>query len=225
MSTQASARLAGLLIMPLLLLGPFSLVWVPSVVHIAGDPAATVAALVDHAAVFRLGLLGEIGIAFTEVGMIVALHLLFRHAGHAVSLAAALSRSLMVALMTVSIVAGITALALAPDDPALVLATMEVRAGVQNVWESFFALHLLLLAPLVYRSGRVPPLFGPLLLVAGLGYGLNSVGVLAWPTLAPAAETIVAATAMLGEVPLFLWLLVKGARQPARDSHPLPYAA
>lgn len=92
-----------------------------------------------------------------------------------------------------SIVAGIAALAIAPGSPELVAALMEV-----------------------------PALFGPLLFVEGLGYGLNSVGVLAWSPLAPMAETVVGVTAMLGELPLFLWLLAKGASTPPASIHACP---
>jgi len=215
MSPSRNARLAGLLVLPLIALGPFSLEWVPSVVHVAGDPAATAAALVDNAQLFRLGLLGEVGIAFTEVAMIVVLHDLFRHVAEGISAAAALARALMVALMGVSVVAGVAALAMAPGEPALVAGLMEVREGIQTVWEAFFALHLALLAPLVARSGRVPWLFGPMIGVAALGYALNSLAGLAWPELAPVATAVVAVTAILGEVPLFLWLLVRGARPVA----------
>ena len=92
MSQTRLARLTGLLILPLLVLGPFSLMWVPEQVHVAGDAAATAAALHTHAELFRWGLLGELGIAFTEVGMVVALHTLFRRSGPALSQAAAVAK-------------------------------------------------------------------------------------------------------------------------------------
>ncbi|MEZ4316686.1 MAG: DUF4386 domain-containing protein [Myxococcota bacterium] len=207
---SSSSRLAGLLVLPLLVLGPFCLVWIPSVVHVAGDPVATALAVIENAQVFRLGLLAEIAIAFTEVGMIVALHRLFGSAGPELSVAAALARFVMVALMGVSVVAGLVALHVAPASPELVEGLMVARASIQDVWEAFFALHLLLLAPLVGWSGRVPRVFGPMLVAAGLGYAANSLGVLVWPAASSWTETVVMVTSMLGEVPLFFWLLFKG---------------
>lgn len=220
MSAPRTGRLAGLLVVPLLVLGPFSLMHVPSLVHVPGDPAATAQALALHADTFRWGLLGELGIAFTEVGMIVVLHQLFRHAGEGLSLAAALARALMVALMGMSIVAGLTALAAGPDAPDLVALLMALRDGIGATWEAFFALHLLLLAPLVARSGRVPWVLGPLVAVGGLGYAVNAVAHFALPELVPVAEVVVAVTAMAGELPLFLWLLVRGAAPVAVASPP-----
>ena len=224
MSARPSPRLVGLLVLPLLLLGPFSLMHVPDQVHVPADAAATAAALTTHAGLFRLGLLGELGIALTEVGMLVALHRLFRSGGEGLSQAAAVARGLMVALMGGSMVAGLSALALLPTAPELVLPLMEVRAAVTAVWESFFALHLGLLAVVVHRSGLLPRVFGPMLLVAGAGYALNSLAALGLPELRPTAEVVVGLTAMLGELPLFGWLLLRGdaALRPRLDSRPVP---
>lgn len=211
MSQPRTGRLAGLLVLPLLLLGPFSLVYVPELVHVPGDALATTEALAAHASTLRLGLLGEVGIAFTEVGMIVALHLLFRHVNEGVSLAAALARSVMVALMGVSVVAGFAALAVGADSPAVVEMLMVMRDGIGATWEAFFALHLVLLSVLVARSKRVPAILGGLVAVGGLGYALNAVARFAVPGLEPMAQSVVAVTAVFGELPLFLWLLIRGA--------------
>jgi hypothetical protein len=210
MSNAPNARLVGLLVLPLLTIGPFALMWVPEQVHMMGDAAATAEALAAHADVFRLGLLGELVIAATEVAMVVALYRLFRSGGEGLAQAAALARGIMVGLMGGSIVAGAVALAVHPTTPELVLPLMEVRKAISATWEAFFALHLGLLAVVVYRSGLVPRIFAPMLVVAGAGYALDSVAVLAVPALIPAAAAVVAVTAMLGEVPLFIWLLVKG---------------
>lgn len=210
MSATPNARLVGLLVLPLVAIGPFALMWVPEQVHVVGDAAATAEALAANADIFRLGLLGELAIAFTEVAMVVSLYRLFRRGGEGLSQAAALARGLMIALMGGSIVAGLTALAVAPTAPELVLPLMEARGAISATWESFFALHLGLLSVAVYRSRLVPRAFGPMLFVAGAGYALNSLAVLAIPSLIPVAAAVVAVTAMLGELPLFFWLLVKG---------------
>lgn len=211
MSDTPSPRLVGLLVLPLVALGPFALMWVPEQVHIVGDTAATAAALTANADLFRLGLVGELAIAVVEVAMVVGLYRLFRSGGEGLSQASALARAIMVALMGGSIVAGLTALAVVPSAPELVLPLMEVRRAIAAAWEAFFALHLGLLAVVVHRSGRVPRVFGPMLFIAGAGYALHSLAVLAVPALVPIAAGVVGVTAMLGELPLFGWLLVKGS--------------
>ena len=54
MSDKSLARLAGGLVLSLVFLGPFALLYVPSVVTVPGDAAATVAALQENAALSSL---------------------------------------------------------------------------------------------------------------------------------------------------------------------------
>jgi hypothetical protein len=142
--------------------------------------------------------------------MVIALHRVFGHAGRRLSLAAAAARLLMLVVMGPSLVAGLTALSVGSAAPDLVLALMELRVGVQYAWEAIFAVHLALLAVLVARSGRVPRFFSPMLSVAAGGYALNSVALLAAPSLLELSAAVVGVTSMLGELPLFLWMLAMG---------------
>jgi hypothetical protein len=73
----------------------------------------------------------------------------------------------------------------------------------------FFACVCLVQGYLIFKSGFLPKLIGVLMSFAGLSYLTNSTTLL----LAPAyAETVVAvlALALLGELSLSLWLIVKG---------------
>lgn len=211
---QSTARLVGVFFILLLGLGPFCLLYVPSVSYAPGDAARTAALLAQNATVFRFGLLAELGIALVEVGMIVALLRLFRTGRDGLLIASLIGRGMMVAVMGVSLVAGLVALMGVERGaaPGQLMLLMESRDAVQQVWEGFFGLHLLLLVPVVMRSGLVPRPLGALLTMAGLGYALNSVVPFIVPELAPVTEQGAAFGAFLGEVPLFLWLLIRGVR-------------
>jgi hypothetical protein len=74
----------------------------------------------------------------------------------------------------------------------------------------FFALHLFALGYLVYRSGFLPRFLGVLLVVSGLGYFANSLAVFLVPDLTDVMATAVIIAALIGELPLTLWLLIKG---------------
>jgi hypothetical protein len=74
----------------------------------------------------------------------------------------------------------------------------------------FFALHLLTLGYLVYRSGFLPRFLGVLLVVSGIGYVANGLAVFLAPDLADVTATAVIVAALIGELPLTLWLLIKG---------------
>jgi hypothetical protein len=76
----------------------------------------------------------------------------------------------------------------------------------------FFGLHCLLLGILIYRSQRIPKLFGWLMGAAAAGYLLESFGDILFPGHEAVLALIVGVSAALGEVGLTLYLLIKGLR-------------
>jgi hypothetical protein len=85
-----------------------------------------------------------------------------------------------------------------------------------DLWDvglGLFGLHLLVIGYLAHRSGYVPKFLGILLAIAGLGYVIDSLGVMlsqdSWPT--------VAAYTFIGEFLLALWLVIRGRRRTPPD--------
>lgn len=82
--------------------------------------------------------------------------------------------------------------------------------GVQ-IAEVFWGLWLIPLGLLVYKSGFVPKVLGVLLFIGCLGHLLSFLSTFLFPEnsaiLIPIAETV-----MLAELPIFLWLLIKGVK-------------
>lgn len=193
----------------LVTVGPFSLVYVPSVVLVPGDGAATVANLAEHAGLVRAGLLGELAIALTELVMVAALYQLFRPVSEGLAVLAAGARGAMATLQGAALVPGL--LATTWSTPDLVLATFEVREAVVTVWQAFFAVHCLVLGVLIARSRLVPGGLGVLMSVAGVGYGAMALG----PLLGSTAWTGPAQALALTEIPFFLWVLVRGVSKDA----------
>lgn len=93
---------------------------------------------------------------------------------------------------------------------ALALLFQNANDYVILIWGLFFALHLVLLGWLVYRSGFFPKIPGILLALAGFGYFAQSFGVMVAPELADTLETVVLVLATPGELVFALWLLIKG---------------
>jgi hypothetical protein len=80
-----------------------------------------------------------------------------------------------------------------------------------DVWSAglvLFGLHLLVIGYLGYRSGYVPRLLGVLLVIAGLGYVVDSFGAV----LSRGSWTDVSSFTFIGEFLLALWLLIWGRR-------------
>lgn len=206
MTTARYARLAGVLYLLPMLLGPFSMLYVPSVILVPNDAAATAAALLRHEALFRLGLISDAAIFLAELALTAVLYVALRPAGRALALTATLARSAMTVLQGVNLVLCLAALQV----PASALLLLGVKAQSVHVWELAFGLHCALVGVLVFRSGFAPRAFGALMVVAGFGYTLDGAGALALPSLAPALAGVVAVTALVGEVPFVFWLLVRG---------------
>jgi Domain of unknown function (DUF4386) len=80
----------------------------------------------------------------------------------------------------------------------------------------FFAIHLVLLGYLIYRSGYIPKILGILLVIDGLAWVINSLK----PYLFPNAHLGYLFIGFLGELFFMLWLLIRGWRiqEPATDS-------
>jgi hypothetical protein len=93
---------------------------------------------------------------------------------------------------------------------ALALLALGSHGDGVFVSQIFFGFSLLLLGWLVFRAGFVPRIFGVLLAVAAAGYLADSVGHLLWSGYDDAFGWLVGVTAVVGEVPFFLWLLIKG---------------
>jgi hypothetical protein len=95
---------------------------------------------------------------------------------------------------------------------------LEAHATGYSIGLVFFALSILVLGYLIIRSGYIPRLLGILLVVAALGYAADSFAVTLLTNYAEYADligTVVFGPALLAELALAVWLVVKGVKLPA----------
>jgi hypothetical protein len=227
------ARAAGLLFLLLLVLGPFSILFVPSQIVEAGDAAATAANVAESENLLRIGIVSDTVIFLAEIAMAVVLFLLFRPVSPALSAISALARFGQAVVMAINVLvyfvillllSGAAYLAVVEQDQreALALMFFDVHDYGVYVGQAFFGFSLLVLGYLVHRSGYVPRVLGLLLAVAAAGYLADSVGNFLFPDAEDTLSALVGVTSVIGELPLFLWLLVKGVAVPLS---PVPAAA
>ncbi len=227
-SSRAYARLTGALYLLIAFAGGFSILYVPGVLDMPGDPAATFANIAAHRGLFYAGLAGDVVMMTAEVLVSVMLYFMFRPVNATLSLAASYARLMMVAVMAAMLFFHAGSLALA--DGAVPLGSFSEAqrlelAGLMRhvhdagvwIWQVFFCLHLVLLGTLVARSGLYPRLIGTGLVVGGTGYLVDSVQMFAFPD-AMALEAVKVALLIvvtLAEVGFALWLLIRGPRATA----------
>jgi hypothetical protein len=225
---KKAARVAGLLYLSIVIMGPFLLLYVPGKLIVAGDASATAANFLSHQSLVRahivVGVLAEL--AFIAVAL--ALYRLLR--GVNAELAAVMVILVLldaplaflgvaneVATLAFLRAPGILAVFEGPQRDAL--ATLLLGFGNRSVPvdEVFWGLWLLPLAMLVYRSRFLPRFLGVWLFANGLAYlALSATGVL-WPE---RLETVNKMTlpVLFGEVAFTLWLLIVGARVPPPEA-------
>jgi hypothetical protein len=209
----APTRVAGLLYLVPTFLGPFSMMYVPAAILAPGDPDTTARQLLASETLFRAGMVSDVAIVLSELALTAVLFALFRHVSEPLALTAAFARLAMTVVQAVNLLPELAALeALHASQPhALVQGLLELHGAGVHVWEPLFALHCLLLGLLVARSGEAPRVLGAGLVLAASGYALSGLGHLAAPSHAPLYETVVALTAIAGEVPFVIWLLARRA--------------
>jgi len=210
-STHHMARMAGVLYLALAVLGPFSIMYVPSQILVPGDGAASMAHLLERQGLFRAGMVVDALVVLVEIVLTALLYRLFEPVHRTLSTMAAFARLAMTVLQGANIGLSLATLRLAENGhPGLVLVSMQAHADVVLVWQAFFGLHCVLLGILVHRSGFFPKALGMLLLLASTGYLSDSFGRLASPGYGDHFGWFVAPSALVGELSFTLWLLLKG---------------
>jgi hypothetical protein len=184
-----------------------------------GDAARTAQDVMASEGVFRLGIVSLFLVVALDVVVAWALYRVFSPVNRGVSLLAAVFRLVYAGVFLVAISQLVSAVHLLGANPSLSVFTPAQRqaqalSGINaytDVWTAgllLFGIHLLLVGYLAYRSGYVPRFLGVLLVVAGVGYALDS----AATVLSDGAWTDVSAFTFIGEFLLALWLVIRGRR-------------
>lgn len=216
------ARVAGFLLLLLVLLGPFSLIYVPSTLIVPGDATATADNIRASGWLFRLGIVSDSLIFLIEIVLTVLLYVLLRPVSRTLSLVAAFARLAMAVIQGINLLPYfVVALLLLsgagyltvfePDQvDALALLFLNAHGYGAYIWQLFLGLHLFVLGYLVFKSGYFPRILGILVVVASLGYLIDGYGSILYPNYAEIFGVVVGVGAIVGELPFFLWLLIKG---------------
>jgi hypothetical protein len=117
------ARLTGLLLLLLVVVGPFSQLYVPSTLIVPGDATATADNIRASESLFLSGIVGQSIVFLTEIVLTVLLYVLFRPVSRTLSLVAAFAR------LALAIIQGINLL------PFFIALLLLSGAGYLTVFE------------------------------------------------------------------------------------------
>ena len=223
-SLKKTARIAGVLILVMSPFALFSMQYVPSNLIVPGDATTTANNIVSSEGLFRLGIVGDSVVFLIEIVLVVMLYILLKPVSKTLSLVAAFFRLAMTIVQGINLIYNFTVLLLLSGADyltvfrtdqlhALVLLFLNVHEYVTHIWGLFFALHLLFLGYLVYRSVYIPRVLGIFLTIASLCYIIQSFGNFLLPKY---KETLaLVGWASIIEVAFPIWLVIKGVKAPA----------
>ena len=180
------ARVAGFLLLFIVVIAPFSQLYVPSTLIVPGDATATANNIGASGWVLRLGIVSDSLVFLIEIVLCVLLYVLFRPVSRTLSLVAAFARLAMTIVMGINLLAYFTALLLLSGAAyltvfgpaqldALALLSLNAHQYGVYIWEAFFGLDLAVLGYLIFKSGYFPRILGVLIVLRKKGgrYGLS----------------------------------------------------
>lgn len=218
-SLRSAAILAGLGLLIMAIIAPFALFYVQEGLVVPDDAATTARNILANEWLFRLGSVSYLVVAGLDVLVAWALYIFLKPANQSLSLLTAWFRVVYAAIYGIAashlfsaltLVSGAAYLsAFEPEQLyAQMMLSIEAFHGVWELGLVFFGVHLVLLGVLAFQSGYMPKFLAVLLVIAGLGYLIDSFGQL----LSPSYTLELALFTFIGEVILIFWLLIRGVR-------------
>jgi hypothetical protein len=219
-SIQRLARATGFLYLILAALGMFAPVILETLV-IPGDATATADRLAGSQWLFAGSLVSWIGIVIVDVALSVAFYLLLAPVSRVRSLVAAAFRLVYSAMLGALLVNLFDAYLLLTSSTSVAgrdARVLESQAlSALDTFDTgfllaliFFGVSLVALGPLLYQSRYVPRALGVVLAAGGVGYIVDSLASLLIEDYRGVATAILLAPAVVGELGIAVWLLVKG---------------
>lgn len=223
------ARIAGVLYLVVIVCAGFSEGYVRSSLIVAGDASATAHNIMASEWLFRLGFVSDLVAFLADAGVAILLYVLLRPVNRILSVAAAVFRLLAhPGIAGLNLLNHYTALLLLGGaeylnafDPqqleAMALVSLESHTYGYLIAGAFFGIHCLVLGYLLYRSTLFPKILGVLLVLAAAGYLTESFGNFMLPQYETFFAWVVAIPAVIGEVSLCLYLMIKGVRETEEE--------
>ena len=214
-SINKTAKLAGFLYLLVIPLGIFGGLFVSSRLIVSGDAATTASNIIASESLFRLGIVSDLlaPIDMLLVGLVLykllkpvnkniaLLMVLFVLAGTSIAMLNKLNQFAALQLLTdADYLTGFTTEQL----QALAFLFLRLHSRGSSIAFIFWGLWLFPLGYLVFQSGFLPKILGVLLMIACIGYLIDSFATFL------GYDVSIGLFAAWGEILFILWLLIKG---------------
>lgn len=238
-SLSRAAKIAGIGYLVIIAAGIFAEFGIRSRLIIQGDAASTVNNILNSRWLFRLSIGSDLVMLICDIIVAWALYVFLKPVSSGYSLLAALFRLVHTAVYGVALLTLLFILLLLngaaylnvfePEQlQALVLLLANVHSLGYIIALVFFALHVFIIGYLIFKSGYMPRTLGILLLLASLGYAVDSFANILLASYADYELIFALAVflpAFISELSFALWLLIKGSKIPQAESPGKQYLA
>ncbi|HEY9081299.1 DUF4386 domain-containing protein [Magnetovibrio sp.] len=223
-SPQVYARTAGALYLVIIVCGIFSEVFVRGSLIVMDDASATATNIIASEGLFRLGFVSDTLVFLSDVALAVLFYVLLRPVNPTLSLMAAAFRLTQTAIIGLNLLNHYAALMILNGTDqlaafnseqlhALVLLFLNAHAHGYDLGLLFFGVNSVVVGYLVWRAPYFPKALGGLLIAAGAVYLMGSYLRFIVPDVG-AAFTPAYGVALIAELAMCLWLLIKGVDVP-----------
>jgi hypothetical protein len=227
-SIRQQARFAGLLYMFMCVTGLPGLLFIPHALIVSGDAVATANHLRAAPTLLRWGIASELFHQVVFAYLALALYDLFRSVNRNAATQLLLLVAMSVPIMFVNVLNELAALVLVGAPPFLATFTqpqldslaylfLRLHGEGIGVVDVFWSLWLVPFGVLVYRSGFLPRALGVLLFAGATGAMIGAVTSVL-PSLSNGTVDKIGQILALGEMPIIVWLVFPGAREPRAPS-------
>jgi hypothetical protein len=219
---KRTAQLTGWLYFLFALAALYSYMYVGQKIFVAGDTGATAKNMLANEFLFRTSLAADIITNILFVVVILLLYRLLKQVNEAQAKFMAGFAAVAIPVSFIGEALQVTALYIFkgdllksfPAEQVQDMAAMLLKMGnnMGQLITFHWGLWLMPMGWLVYRSGFIPRILGILLWVNGLGYMISSFTFILFPDYTGTVNKIIYPTYFAGEVPLILWLMIKGIK-------------
>ena len=222
-SMKTNARIAGVLYLIIIVCGLFSEVFVRSGLIVPDDAASTANNIIQNQTLFRAGFLSDLIMVMSDVGVALLFYLLLKPVNNGLSMLAAFFRLAQATVLGLNLLNFYMPLLILNNgsyfssftgDQLYSLTDLFLRAHSYGYLISgvFFGLSCIVLGYLIYKSVSFPNWLGILIVAAGFSYLIDCFTNFMIPQHANVSEVLVMTVAVVSELSLCLFLLIKGVK-------------
>lgn len=223
--TSKSIRFTGLLYLLVIIFAGFSQGYVRGNLYVPGDAIATAGNILKNEGLFRIGLASDLTAFIIDAVISILFYQMLKPFGKTLALISSSLRllahpaigamNLLNHYMAYQVLSGadfLTAFSVSQLE-ALSTLFMDAHKYGYLIAGGFFGLHCTLLGISLWKSDMLPKFFAFMMMVAAMGYLMETFGDFLYPGNEALLAWIVGISAALGEVGLALYLLIKGTKK------------